>query len=90
MDSSRLRVPSQSAKKTETQAEFNEGDRVLARWTDSRKFPGTVNRVLENSNANDSTELLSDPLPNEFLISIFSMFPYIFQINSKSFLTTVV
>lgn len=49
MDSSRLRIPSQMGKTTEASAQFKEGEKVLARWTDSRKFPGTVNRVLENS-----------------------------------------
>lgn len=41
MDSSRLRIP--------VPIQFKEGDRCLARWTDSRKFPATVLRPLENS-----------------------------------------
>lgn len=27
---------------------FQEGEKCLARWTDSRKFPGTVHKVLDN------------------------------------------
>lgn len=49
MDSSRLRIPNQNPKKVETPTQYKEGDKCLARWTDSRKFPGTVRRVLENS-----------------------------------------
>lgn len=49
MDSSRLRIPNQNPKKVETPAQFKVGDKCLARWTDSRKFPGTVHSVLENS-----------------------------------------
>lgn len=41
MDSSRLRIP--------VQIQYKEGDRCLARWTDSRKFPATVLRPVENS-----------------------------------------
>lgn len=44
MDSSRLRVPVEKSP-----IEFKPGDRCLARWTDSRKFPATVVRPLENS-----------------------------------------
>lgn len=49
MDSSRLRIPNQSVKKLDTSVQFAEGDKVLARWTDSRKFPGIVTQVLEDS-----------------------------------------
>lgn len=41
MDSSRLRIP--------VPIQFKEGDRCLARWTDSRKFPATVLRPMDNS-----------------------------------------
>lgn len=41
MDSSRLRIPSP--------IEFKAGERCLARWTDSRKFPATVIKPLDNS-----------------------------------------
>ncbi|XP_031623843.1 PHD finger protein 20-like protein 1 [Contarinia nasturtii] len=41
MDSTRLRIP--------VQVTFKEGDRCLARWTDSRKFPATVVRPLDNN-----------------------------------------
>lgn len=29
--------------------QFVQGERCLARWTDSRKFPATVQKVLDNS-----------------------------------------
>lgn len=41
MDSSRLRLP--------VREQFKEGDRCLARWTDSRKFKATVLRPLDDS-----------------------------------------
>ncbi|XP_031623524.1 PHD finger protein 20-like [Contarinia nasturtii] len=41
MDSSRLRIP--------VQVTYEKGDRCLARWTDSRKFPATVLKPLENN-----------------------------------------
>lgn len=62
MNSARLRpldsekkdspIPSTSQSKAEIQ--FAEGERCLARWTDSRKFPATIQRVLENSKLSSS------------------------------------
>lgn len=46
MNSSRLR-PVQSPKKPVTT--YSVGEKCMARWTDSRKFPATVQKVLENS-----------------------------------------
>lgn len=43
MNSTRLRPI-----ETVESVKFQEGDKCLARWTDSRKFPGTVQKVLEN------------------------------------------
>lgn len=43
MNSTRLR----QIEATEV-VKFKEGEKCLARWTDSRKFPGTVSKVLEN------------------------------------------
>lgn len=45
MDSSRLRRIQAGS----TPGQFKEGDRCLARWTDSRKFRATIQKVLENS-----------------------------------------
>ncbi|KAJ6633506.1 PHD finger protein 20-like protein 1, partial [Pseudolycoriella hygida] len=45
MNSSRLR-PLQVVKKPI--ATYVPGEKVLARWTDSRKFPATIQKVLEN------------------------------------------
>ena len=41
MDSSRLR-PAQPL------ITFEVGEKVLARWNDCRKFPATINRVLDH------------------------------------------
>lgn len=46
MNSSRLRP---IEKEKAPGPAFSAGDRCLARWTDSRKFPATVHKVLENS-----------------------------------------
>lgn len=46
MNSNRLR-PVEKQKPASQQ--FSEGERCLARWTDSRKFPATVQKVLDNS-----------------------------------------
>lgn len=50
MNSSRLR-PIQLAKDNSLNSSsrmYKEGERCMAKWTDSRKFPATVRRVLEN------------------------------------------
>lgn len=53
MDSSRLRIP--------VPIQYKEGDRCLARWTDSRKFPATVVRPVDNSkNFNEFTGFCYD------------------------------
>lgn len=51
MDSSRLRIPVEKnrSKTPGADIQFIEGERCSARWTDSRKFPATVIKVLENS-----------------------------------------
>lgn len=47
MNSSRLR-PIEAANVDSTPGvSFKVGDRCMARWTDSRKWPGVVQRVLE-------------------------------------------
>lgn len=52
MNSSRLRpIESEASNEKDKKSEslFLEGERCLARWTDSRKFPATVQKVLDNS-----------------------------------------
>lgn len=51
MNSSRLRPieVNTTPKNKKVELQFAEGERCLARWTDSRKFPATVQKVLENS-----------------------------------------
>lgn len=39
-----------STSQTKGEIQLTEGERCLARWTDSRKFPATIQRVLDNSN----------------------------------------
>lgn len=74
-DSSRLRIP--------TPIQYKEGDRCLARWTDSRKFPATVRTPMENSKFIDTTfETSNDPN--------YLLFRLIFQIDTKSCLMMVV
>lgn len=53
MDSSRLRAVQQHRK---APISFAVGEKCLARWSDARKFPGTVQKVLEN----DYYEVLFD------------------------------
>lgn len=51
MDSSRLRPLETSSTTTpkKDDGQFKEGDKCLARWTDSRKFRATIQKVLDNS-----------------------------------------
>lgn len=51
MDSSRLRPLETGSTSTpiKDESQFKEGDKCLARWTDSRKFRATIQTVLENS-----------------------------------------
>lgn len=74
MDSSRLRIP--------VPILFKEGDRCLARWTDSRKFPAVVLEALENSK-----NLLNF---SEFSTNILTIISSVFQTNIKFFSTMVV
>lgn len=45
----RLRPIEKVEKEKPVPHQFAAGDRCLARWNDSRKFPATVQKILENS-----------------------------------------
>lgn len=47
MSSPRLRLP-QNAKKASFKEEFVVGERCLAAWSDARKFPAIITKVMEN------------------------------------------